>query len=54
MLLDKKVTVKWHHNNRDWYEGLGYKFTKYRDTFQVRQHDLPKGSNIRVDLVIRM
>ena len=49
MLITKTVKVRWHGNNRKHYEGLGYKFTKIGDEFEIKVKDLPKGSHIEVD-----
>lgn len=38
-----KYPVKWGHNNKKYYESLGYKFTKYKDVFFVNPEELPKG-----------
>ena len=45
-LITKKVKVRWHVNNRNHYEKLGYVFTKYGDVFYADILDLPKCSKI--------
>ena len=48
-LITKKVKVRWHVNNRNHYEKLGYVFTKYGDEFFVDSSHLLKGSNIVIE-----
>ena len=50
MLLTKIVKMKWHTNNKKWYEAKGYKFTKYKDEFEVKVEDLSRGSNAKVQI----
>lgn len=45
------VTVKWNNNNRDWYESLGYQFTKRFEEFVVPVKHLHKGSIAIVNVV---
>ena len=40
MIISKISKVKWWTNNKQWYENLGYTFTKYRDEFEVKVEDL--------------
>lgn len=39
LVENQKVEVRWSYNNREWYEGKGYNFTKIRDTFLVKAED---------------
>ena len=48
MLLDTIVQIAWSPNNRTYYEERGYKFTKMRDKFTVKQRDLMQGSDAEV------
>jgi len=49
MLITEKVNVKWHGNNREWYENSGYIFTKTNDEFEVKCEDLMHGcSSVKV------
>lgn len=50
MLLSKEVTVKWNSRNRKYFEGLGYKFTKWFDEFIVPVDHLYKSSPVVVDV----
>jgi len=50
MLLSKTIMIKWHNNNKKWYEEKGYPFTKIGDEFEVKVKDLSKGSNARVNV----
>ena len=45
VLLTKEVVVKWHCKNYKRYIELGYKFTKFGDSFIVPVEHLPKGDN---------
>jgi len=49
-LLTKEFYVKWHSNNKKWYEGKGHAFTKFKDEFEVKIEDLQNGSNISVEV----
>lgn len=42
------ITVKWHHKNRVHYESKGYKFTAYKDEFQVKAEDMNPTSHNKV------
>ena len=48
MLITKEVEVRWHGNNREWYECKGYTFTKMRDSFICKVEDLSDGCNVKV------
>lgn len=48
MLLTKTVRIKWNPKNKKWYESKGYKFTKWKDEFEVNVEDLPKYSKAEV------
>lgn len=48
MLLSKTVKVKWTGATRKYYESKGYKFTKWRDEFEVKVKDLKECSTERV------
>jgi len=45
MLLSTSVKVKWHGNNRKWYENKGHIFTKIGDEFEVKIEDLSDNNN---------
>lgn len=45
LILDQKIEVRWHGNNRKHYESLGYSFTNYGDVFLVNVEDLPLKSH---------
>jgi len=45
MLISKTATIKWHNNNKKWYENKGYKFTGYKNEFEVNTEDLTESSN---------
>lgn len=49
MLLTKKVKVKWSPCGKNYYEELGYKFTKFYDEFEVKIEDLQKNSRVKVE-----
>lgn len=51
MLADEKVNIKWTSSNKNYYVGLGYKFTRIKDEFTVEIVDLPKGSKTAVKVV---
>ena len=39
------IKVKWHSSNKQWFIDKGYKFTKIKDTFEVKAEDLKPGSH---------
>ena len=45
------IKVKWKGNNKDYYESLGYTFTKFNEEFLVKAEDLPNGSHQKVEVV---
>ena len=47
----QKVIIKWNNTNRDWYESLGYKYTKRYDEFEVEAKDLSPGSAAKIHLI---
>lgn len=52
MLLTKTIKVKWNPKNKDWYESKGYKFTKWKDEFEVKVEDLSESnSTVRVEVL---
>jgi len=51
MIISKISKVKWWTNNKQWYENLGYTFTKYRDEFEVKVEDLMPCSGAQVELI---
>jgi rubrerythrin len=50
LLITKNVKIRWKSNNKKWYEGNGYIFTKMGDDFQVKIDDLSRGTNTLVDI----
>jgi len=50
VLISEEVLIKWHTTNKKWYESKGYIFTKYKDEFKVRIHDLTSGSSVSVEV----
>jgi DNA-directed RNA polymerase subunit RPC12/RpoP len=40
MIVEQKVRVKWHHNNKEHYISKGYSFTKFGDELEVNSLDL--------------
>lgn len=51
MLLTKTVKIKWHPSNKKYYELKGYKFTKWKDEFEVKVEDLSNGAKTHVDVM---
>lgn len=51
MLITKNVEVKWCKQNREHYEKLGYKFTKYLDSFVVKIEDSTSQSHVEVEMI---
>jgi len=49
-LISKEVEMKWHPNNKEWYEDKGYVFANYGDQFEVKIEDLSKGSTALVQV----
>jgi hypothetical protein len=50
MLINKKITVKWHGSNMKWYISKGYHFTKCGDNFEINVYDLPIKTNTKVEI----
>ncbi len=48
LMIPQEVEMKWHPRYRIYYEERGYKFTKYRDLFNVDVRDLPNNSQKKV------
>lgn len=49
MLVENQtVETTWSASNREWYENLGYVFTKIRDKLIVKSTDIKHGSGIRI------
>lgn len=44
------VTIRWSTSNRTWYESLGYKYTKCRDSFSVKAMHLMPHSSIKINI----
>ena len=45
MIITKEIYVKWNSKNKSYYENLGYKYTKMKDSFLINISELPLGSN---------
>ena len=43
--------VKWGARNKNYYEGLGYRYTKFGDEFEVDVKHLSNGSHAKVECV---
>ena len=50
LIPDQKIQVKWTKSNKEWYESLGYEFTKKSDIFYVLPEHLPKSSNVKIKM----
>ena len=48
MIVSKMAKLQWNGNNKEYYEGKGYTFTKYRDLFEVKIDDLPPNTHAKV------
>jgi hypothetical protein len=48
MIVDNKILIRWHVNNRKHYENLGYIFTKYNNFFEINVKHISKGSHIKI------
>lgn len=46
--LEQEVTIKWFTRNKKRFIDLGYKFTKFSDTFLVKVKHLERNSNVKV------
>ena len=42
------VHIKWTTRNKNYYENLGYEYTKIGDPLDVLVDDIPKNSNIKI------
>ncbi len=51
IILPQTIKVKWHSKNRDHYEEKGYKFTNYKDEFDINVLDLPVTSNKKIKCI---
>jgi hypothetical protein len=49
-LISKTVLIKWEWKTRNYYESLGYNFTKIKDVFEVNINHLPKYSRTKVEV----
>ena len=45
------IEIKWQNKTRKYYESKGYLFTNYGDSFFVKAKDLPKSSNVKVEVI---
>jgi hypothetical protein len=50
VLITKEVEVKWTPSNKKYYSNLGYKYSKFGDSFVVKVEDLSKGSSVLVEV----
>jgi hypothetical protein len=48
IIIEKVVTMKWNPKNRQYYEKMGYVFTKWKDDFIINIKDLSRGSHILI------
>lgn len=48
MLLTETIEIKWAGRTRIWYEGMGYNFTAYGDSFAINVIDIFPTSNATV------
>lgn len=48
---NETVIVKWNNNNKEWYESLGYQYTKRYDEFVVPVKHLHSGSSTIINVV---
>jgi hypothetical protein len=49
-LITKYVSIRWHNKNKQWYINKGYKFTKNKNSFEVKVEDLSNGCREKVDI----
>ena len=50
-LITKTVKVKWHPRNKEYYEKLGYVYSKMGNEFEVKVEDLTKGSKVNIKYI---
>lgn len=50
MLISKTVKLKWNGKTKKYYESKGYKFTKYKDEFEVKVEDLTRCCHVKVQI----
>lgn len=48
LIPNQMIENTWTQNNKELYIGLGYKFTKYKDKFEIKAEHLSKGFHKRV------
>lgn len=48
MLLSNKSTVTWHARNIEYYESLGYEYSRIGDQFEINTEELPRHSKVYV------
>src|SRR5574344_1554623 len=48
MLLTKRLKIKWLPQNKNYFESIGYEFTKFNDEFEVDVNELGSGSSQKV------
>lgn len=51
ILENQKFTVRWHYKNKEYYVALGYKFTAFLETFEVKAEDLMPTSHEKVKVL---
>lgn len=50
LILPQTLTMIWNPKNKNFYEKKGYKFTNFKNKFEINVHDLSKGSKFKVNV----
>ncbi len=50
LLKNQKIKIKWHPSNKAYYESKGYKFTKWKDEFEININDISKKSKAIISI----
>lgn len=49
-MIKEDVCATWNSNTKEYYEGKGFKFTKFGDSFTIDSYDLLPGSSVVVNI----
>jgi len=50
-IINEIIKIKWNKNNKQYYIKRNYMFTKYGDEFEIDIKDLPKSTEMKIDVL---
>lgn len=50
MIISRIIETRWNPTTRKHYESKGYTYTKHNESFTVKVEDLPRSSNVKVEV----